>query len=71
MNRWLTHIYAIDPITGIMTEYLGPVVSAPTQELAFEWCQNNGLGYCHIGDRNDSDTDMNGTKTDYDKIAMN
>lgn len=48
MKTWGTTIYAKCPLTGEMKTYGGPNIQAPTRELAFEWCQNNGLGYCHI-----------------------
>lgn len=48
MKTWGTTIYAICPLTGEMRTYGGPNIEAPTRKLAFEYCQNNGLGYCHI-----------------------
>lgn len=27
---------------------MGPNIQAPSMELAQEYCQNNGLGYCKI-----------------------
>jgi hypothetical protein len=48
MKKWATTVFALDPITWEYLEYSGPIVEAPTAHLAFEYCQNNGLGYCHV-----------------------
>lgn len=50
MKKWGTEIFAKCPITGDFKTYCGPNIKAPTKQLAFEWCQNNGLGYLHITD---------------------
>lgn len=50
MKIWGTYIYAKCPIDGEIKTFGGPNIEAPTRELAFEYCQNNGLGYCHIAD---------------------
>lgn len=51
MKIWGTTIYAKAPhANGEIREFCGPNIEAPTQELAYEYCQNNGLGYCYIGD---------------------
>lgn len=49
MKIFCTTIHALDPIDGEYKEFCGPNIKAPSQSLAFEYCQNNGLGYCHIG----------------------
>jgi hypothetical protein len=50
MKKWSTIIHAKNPLTGNVSVFDGPLIEAPTQKLAFEYCQNNGLGYCFIGD---------------------
>lgn len=50
MKIWSTLIYAKCAVTGEMKTFGGPNIPAPTQKLAHEYCQKNGLGYCHIGD---------------------
>lgn len=50
MKKWSTIIYAKNPNTGSLSEFAGPLIEAPSKKLAFEYCQNNGLGYCFIGD---------------------
>ncbi len=50
MKIWGTTIYAKCPFDGIIKEYGGPNIKAPSRQLAFDYCQNNGLGYCHIQD---------------------
>ena len=50
MKKWMTHIWAKAPhADGEMREFIGPVIEAPTAELASQWCQSNGLGYCYVG----------------------
>jgi hypothetical protein len=48
MRLWCTEIRAICPISGEMRVYGGPNIRAITRELAFIYCQENGLGYCKI-----------------------
>ena len=48
MRTWTTLIHALDPLTGEYSEFAGPNIQAPSAQLAFDWCQENGLGYCHI-----------------------
>jgi len=53
MKTWTTEIKAIDgvnPERGIVT-YSGPYINALTQNMAQEYCNNNGLGYCKVGDQ--------------------
>ncbi len=50
MKRWSSVIYAKNPLTGEMSTFDGPLIEAPSKKLAFEYCQNNRLGYCFIGD---------------------
>jgi hypothetical protein len=50
MKVWSTIIYAKCPIKKEIITFSGPFIEAPSPKLAFEYCQNNGMGYCHIGD---------------------
>ena len=50
MPLFSTLIYARCPIDGTLKQYGGPDIDAPNKQLAFEYCQNNGLGYCHVSD---------------------
>jgi hypothetical protein len=50
MKIWSTDIHAICPLTGELKLFGGPNIEAPTKKLALEYCQLNGLGYCHVGD---------------------
>lgn len=50
MKTWGTEIKAICAVTGEMKTFCGQNIKAPTRQLAHEYCQNNGLGYCHITD---------------------
>lgn len=48
MITFHTTIYARCAQTGEMKTFCGPNIKAPTQQLAHEYCQKNGLGYCNI-----------------------
>lgn len=50
MKTWATEIRAISPKDGEMKTYCGVNVQAPTRQLAQEWCENNGYGYCKVTD---------------------
>ncbi len=50
MRKWGTLIWAKCPLDGEIKVYVGPTIDAPSQQLAFEYCQLNGLGYCHVSD---------------------
>jgi len=47
MKKWLTEVKAVDK-KGDMKTYGGPDVEAPSWELAQEYCEQNGLGYCKV-----------------------
>jgi hypothetical protein len=49
MKTFTTTIHALDPADGEYKEFAGPNIEAPSRKLAFDYCQRNGLGYCHIG----------------------
>jgi hypothetical protein len=80
MKTWTTNIYALDPLDGCYKTFGGPYIQAPSRALAHEFCQNNGLGYCHIdaelimeipckkGTTNIPDWEK---KIDYEKIDLN
>lgn len=48
MRLWVTSIKAIDPIDHELKSWAGPYIEAPSAEEAFDFCVNNGLGYCEI-----------------------
>lgn len=50
MKIWGTEVKAICPIDGELKTFGGPNIKAPSRQLAHEYCQNNGLGYCRITD---------------------
>ena len=49
-KRYMTLIQAINPKTGKIDTFMGPNVIAYSKREANNFCQNNGLGYCVIGD---------------------
>lgn len=56
MRIWCTTIYAKCAVTGQLKTFCGPNIEAPSAKLAHEYCQNNGLGYCHIEGELQSET---------------
>lgn len=48
MKKWKTRIKAIDPKTGELKEWAGPVIESLTIQGAKKYCQENELGYCEI-----------------------
>lgn len=50
MKIWTTVIYAKCAVDGVIRQFCGQNIEAPTKQLAHEYCQNNGLGYLHISD---------------------
>ncbi len=48
MKRWITTIKAISPINEEIELYGGPNIPGINIKDAEEYCENNGLGYCHI-----------------------
>lgn len=49
MNKfWATFIYAKIPGTDEIRKYGGPYVPGRTKLEAQLFCENNGLGYCHV-----------------------
>lgn len=71
MKKYTTRIQAIDPKTGEMALWIGPHIEAPSESLAREWCDNNGLGYCEIHGVLSAEIDENGKVKDYLKELMN
>lgn len=45
---WLTEIKAINPDTGELCKWSGPRIEADTMNEANDYCNRNGLGYCHV-----------------------
>lgn len=48
MKAWVTWIIAKDSMTNEEKIFSGPNIEAPSQRLAQEYCNNNGLGYCRV-----------------------
>lgn len=48
MAKFATTIKAIDPISGQICDFSGPVIEAKTWSAAQKYCDENGLGYCKI-----------------------
>ncbi|MDO7847592.1 hypothetical protein Q5H92_14575 [Hymenobacter sp. M29] len=47
---WGTEIKALDPVTGELKTYCGPNVPGFFRQMAEQYCQKNGLGYCKVLD---------------------
>lgn len=48
MRKWYTQVIAKDPKDQEIKIWDGPYIEAPTQELAQQYCDTNGLGYVHV-----------------------
>ena len=48
MKLWVTEIIAIDPLSGELKKYGGPEVRGINAQAAWDYCQQNGLGYCRV-----------------------
>jgi hypothetical protein len=48
MNTYITEIEAIDPTDGELKRWEGIKVESITPELAQQWCNTNGYGYCKV-----------------------
>lgn len=46
--KFTTSIEAINPRTGELNIFNGPVIEAESWEQAQYHCDNNGLGYCRV-----------------------
>lgn len=46
--RYTTIIKAIDPITGEIKTWVGPVIESISLSHAADYCRKNGLGYCQV-----------------------
>lgn len=51
MNLYSTFIHAIDPVTGELTQYNGPLVPGINEKDAQHYCDTHALGYCWIDDQ--------------------
>lgn len=79
MKIWVTELQALDPGTGEMKTWCGENVTAPTWELAQQWCDNNEKGYLKVvGELIAEIPCINGTNkpdwkniTDYEAIQNN
>jgi len=48
MKSWLTTITAINPMTGELVDWPGPLIPANSKEEAVKFCLENGYGYCKV-----------------------
>ena len=48
--RWSTKIWALSPVEDALKLYSGPIIDAPSRELAQKYCDEHGLGYCRVAD---------------------
>lgn len=78
MKRWTTRIDAIVDDTMLPYHFCGPIIFAPSWELAQAYCDLNGLGYCKVdGELSEEvpcDDEFNpywDKLIDYDLINMN
>jgi len=46
--KFTTNLVAIDPRDGIIKTWVGPIIEAPTFQLAEEQINNTGLGYLTV-----------------------
>jgi hypothetical protein len=79
IRKWITSIRAIDPYDGELKTWMGPVIEAISIDDAWNYLEDNGLGYCSIDGeliaeipcKEDSyEPDFDNT-IDYEKIRMN
>lgn len=48
MKYFVTEINAICPISGELKRFCGPNIPAISFNMAVNYCQTNGLGYCKV-----------------------
>jgi len=48
VKMWATQFRAINPATGQLCIWSGPLVPGATRLQAMEFCQNHGLGYLEV-----------------------
>ena len=48
MKKWATKIIAVDRRDGEIYDWCGPNIEAPSEKLAQEYCDANGMGYCFV-----------------------
>jgi hypothetical protein len=48
MKYYSTELKAIDPLTGELLKWVGPIIPAISWSHAEDFCQNNGFGYLTI-----------------------
>lgn len=79
MKKYATTIFARDPKTKEMKNWVGPNVPGISFQDAQKYCNQNGLGYCHVDGeliaeiptKNDGITpDWNGM-IDYEQQSLN
>lgn len=48
IKKWSTEILAVDPKTGELTSWFGPIITAISLNDAIRYCNENCLGYCKV-----------------------
>lgn len=46
--KFTTIIKAINPMTGELSTFVGPNIESISHNMAQDYCNNNGLGYCKV-----------------------
>ena len=71
MQTFSTYIEAICAETGDLVTFSGQPIEAISKGFAHSYCQNNGLGYLHIGDPILYEQDMDGNVEYFENISKN
>jgi len=66
--KYTTTIKAIDPKTGELKEWMGPVIDAISFKHAKRYCNENGLGYCKVIGELIAEIPADGLTPDMDNI---
>lgn len=48
VKMWMTKVTAIDPFSGDVKTYDGPLIPGVTRMDAEQYCEDHGLEYCEI-----------------------
>jgi hypothetical protein len=69
MKKYTTKIMAIDPEDRELKQWGGPVIDAPSWDLAHEYCKKH-LGYCEVDGELIAvvETKSDGITPDWDKM---
>ena len=75
--KYTTIIKAIDPSTGELKKWIGPVIDSISIKHAQQYCNENGLGYCKVIGELIAEIPADGlnpdmeNEIDYEKIKQN